>query len=153
MRTRVASPGDPYLNRVGELAYAVTSLEGTLIFDIPRLASTIPAGTLDVAALQGESAGTIARLFREAAIVVTDERTRKYFAQGGRSLNEVATLRNDVLHARPATVSGKQRLHRTRKSGASFPIDDAWLDAALDAVQVELDAVNAVRPSFADFPA
>lgn len=152
MRTRVASPGDPYLNRIGELAYVVTSLEGLLIFDIPRLAATLPVGALDIAELQALPAGSIAGRFTAAAPAATDPRTRTYFEVGGASLGRAARIRNDVLHARPATIGGEQRLYRVRKDGVAFNVDDEWLDQALGQLQAELDAVNAVRPSFSDFP-
>ena len=69
----------------------------------------------------------------------------------------MAEIRNDVLHARPATydtTSGTQRLFRakvdtTRKpTGERIWIDEKWLDEQVDLINQALDDIEAVRPPF-----
>ena len=78
---------------------------------------------------------------------------KDYLSAVAEALRLAARLRNDVLHARPATHPEQdQRLTRAevaggRTTGARFWIDDAWLDDAISDMNNGLSAVNAMRPS------
>lgn len=147
-----ASPGDDYLRLVGELAYAVTSLEATLIFDIGRLSTVLPA-TFTVETLEGKTAGGIGHAFINVAPKVTDPDVSNYCVVGGQSLVAVAAVRNDVLHARPVTIAdGEQRLSRKRADGARFTVDNSWLEQALAEIATHMHTTNAVRPSHVLYP-
>jgi hypothetical protein len=76
-----------------------------------------------------------------------------YCEVGGQALRDVGSIRNDVLHARPATtVDGDQRLYRWVSDKAFF-LEKPWLERAIDDVAALSDSANAARPSFADWPA
>lgn len=152
MRSIFASPGDEYLRLVGEMAYSVTSIEGGLIYDVPRLSSVLPEG-FTVGSLVGGTTAGIGQQFLDAAPKVQDLGVRRYFEVGGQALREAGAIRNDVLHARPATHPVEdQRLHRSTPSGQSFFIDDAWLHTALVRLAVLAREVDSVRPAFGDWP-
>jgi hypothetical protein len=152
MRSRFASPGDDYLGAIGELAFAVSSLEGMLIFDVPRLAPALPP-SLTVVSLAGGTTRGIGQRFLDAALTVSDSGVRLYCEVGGQALRDVGSIRNDVLHARPATtVDGDQRLYRWVSDKAFF-LEKSWLERAIDDVAALSDSANAARPSFADWPA
>lgn len=53
---RVALPEDDYLVLVGQVAYMVSSLEWTILGDLPGLAQYLPTG-LNTAALAGKTTG------------------------------------------------------------------------------------------------
>lgn len=153
MTPHFASPGDDYLRRIGELAYAVSSLEWTLLGDLHRLSATLPA-TLTVSELAGATTGRIARQLRQGAALATAPEVATYLIAGGDALAEVAELRNAVLHARPTTIDGEQRLYRWRSQPAeAYAISDDWFDDALARVAKLARQVNAARPSFDAYPA
>lgn len=77
MRSQFATPGDLYLAAIGELAYAVTSLEGTLLFDVPRLSPALPeAFTAD--SLSGATTTGIGQRFLDVAPKASDPGVRTY---------------------------------------------------------------------------
>jgi hypothetical protein len=54
-----------------------------------------------------------------------------------------------VLHARPATIGGEQRLYRWRQvPPEAFDISDSWLDDALRRINALAKNVRDVRPPF-----
>ncbi|WP_157603222.1 hypothetical protein [Rathayibacter sp. Leaf299] len=85
---------------------------------------------------------------------VTDVPTRDYLTAVYRALFTASEIRNDVLHARPATApDGSQRLNRAeivnrQAAGDRFWIDDEWLDAAIIRLNNSIDDVNKTRPPF-----
>lgn len=152
-RTRVALPDDDYLIRIGEVAYSVSSLEWTLLGDLHRLSVRLPKG-FTLKELEPLTTGTIAARTRRAAEDTEDSEIKAYLAAAADALTTVSTLRNNMLHARPATRPVQdQRLNRAevlkrQTTGKRFWIDDEWFDRAIMALNAELDAVNAVRPPF-----
>lgn len=144
-----ASPGEPYLQSLGELVYAVSSMEWTILGDLRHLARHLPPD-LTLEALSSKPTGKIARSLRHSLPKVTDQATRDYLAAAAASLGDAATLRNHVMHARPATVDGEQRLYRWTDGGThgshAFPITPEWLDQALREMQRLADALHAARP-------
>ncbi len=148
---RVALPEDDYLVLVGQVAYMVSSLEWTILGDLPGLAQYLPPD-LNTAALAGKTTGMIGHALASAVDRIDDDEVRTYVEEAGRLLREASDLRNDLLHARPATVGGRQRLYRWKKADARGPgralvIDDSWLESTIDALSVSSAALNAIRPS------
>lgn len=113
-------PEDAYILAIGKLAYSVTYLEGQILFDLPHLPG-LPT-QLDVRSLAGRSTGQLGRIFQDQAVLsqVADLQVRAWLQAGGKHLSEAARLRNAVLHARPATVNGEQRLHRWHPDGGEI---------------------------------
>lgn len=147
---RVALPEDEYLTLVGQVAYMVSSLEWTILGDLPGLRQHLPPD-LTTTALAGKSTGQIAGVFAKAASAVTDDDVRAYVEQAGRLLGEASEMRNDMLHARPATVGEDQRLYRWkpddwRGQARTFVIDLAWLNRTIDQLSEASRALGGVRP-------
>ena len=117
---RVALPEDDYLVLVGQVAYMVSSLEWTILGDLPGLAQYLPAD-LTTSALAGKSTGQIARVLSKAAKQIGDDDVRAYVEEAGRLLGDGAEKRNDMLHARPATIGDDQRLYRWKPADQRGP--------------------------------
>ncbi|KAA1430443.1 hypothetical protein [Mycolicibacter arupensis] len=146
----VALPEDDYVLLIGQLAYTVSYLEWIILGDLPGLAQHVPA-SLTVSALAGKSTGQIAGALAKAAPNIGDDAVRAYVECAGRLLGEAANVRNDVLHARPATSPDhRQRLYRWRpatgqKRHSAFFIDTAWLERAIDQLSEAVSALSASR--------
>jgi hypothetical protein len=144
MSLRMHLPENQYLEKVGLVAYLVTSVKGLLLFDLPRLAWALPP-QLNVETLAGKTTTKLGQELLAHAPQCTDP-TVSALKAGGTALLEIGLQRNAVLHARPATDGdGRTRLYRWRVPDAYF-IDDDWLDRLarrIDDLQVEL---NALRP-------
>ena len=147
--TPVALPEPEYLQRIGEIAYAVSSLEWTLLGDLNRLSDRLP-GDFSLDVLETKTMGRISSMTKQAAEQCTDLEMRCYLESTARAIDVVKGVRNDVLHARPATMSTgeKQRLYRAGANGRRFWIDDEWLDRKLDEVSHAIDDMNSARPQF-----
>lgn len=157
--TRIALPEVEYLQRIGEIAYTASYIEWTLLGDIPRLKDRLPDSfCLDT--LEPKTTGGIAKQAEAAASQCRDNAVRSYLEVMGRALSAIAGIRNDVLHARPATDDTKgrnqQRLYRVKVDPKlkltkdRFWINDDWLDTQVDTINEILDQINAVRPPFED---
>jgi hypothetical protein len=60
-------------------------------------------------------------------------------------------MRNDLLHARPATIGGSQRLYRWKMADRRGPhravvIDTAWLERVIDKLSAASAELNDIRP-------
>lgn len=143
-RARVALPGDDYLLLIGQVAYMVSSLEWTILGDLPGLAQYVPTD-LTTSALAGKSTGQIAGALSKVVDQISDDDVRAYIQLAGQLLGEAATMRNDLLHARPATIDGEQRLYRW-KPGRAFPIDTVWLESVIDKLSKASTALDRARP-------
>jgi hypothetical protein len=148
--TRTHLPEDDYLLLIGQLAYMVTALEGLIIFDLPGMADHLPA-SLTAGSLSGLTTGQIARALTNAAGRIEDADVRRYVELAGQHLADASSVRNDLLHARPATIDGKTRLYRWRQSDQcnrhpAFPITDDWLRENIDRLSEASNALNAARP-------
>ena len=147
---RVALPEDGYLLLIGQVAYMVSSLEWTILGDLPGLMQYLPTD-LTASALAGKSTGQIARALTKAAAEIGDDDVRAYVEKAGRVLGEAAEMRNDMLRARPATIGEDQRLYRwkpadRRGPGRAFAIDTAWLNRTIDQLSKASTALDNVRP-------
>jgi hypothetical protein len=151
MRSTFATPGDDYLVRIGELVYRISSLEGQLIWDIPRLSKALP-DSFGTGELLTSTTRGIGQQLLDVAPKVTDASVQEYLKFGGFALRTAGELRNHILHARPATDGhNKQRLHRNTGS-KWFWIDDEYLDFALDEITSLVARLDEKRPTFDDWP-
>lgn len=122
----------------------VSSLEWTILGDLPGLAQYLPPD-LTTSALAGKPTGQIAGTLSKAAGAISDDEVRAYVEEAGRVLGDASTMRNDVLHARPATIGGEQRLYRW-KPGRALVIDTAWLNSTIDKLSAASTALDRRRP-------
>lgn len=143
--TRTSLPEADYLTRIGQIAYEVSSIEWCVLGDLATLEKAIPA-SLNVGALAGKTTGAIAKSLRDAVPAISLVAVRDYIDAAATALDDVSGRRNDVLHARPAAVDGRQRLYRWRLSpGDQFPISVEWLDEQIAAVVAAGDAMYNLR--------
>jgi hypothetical protein len=141
---RVALPEDDYLTLIGQVAYMVSSLEWTILGDLPGLGRYLPSD-LTTSALAGKSTGQIAGALMKAKEKISDDDVRAFVVRASELLSEAATMRNDLLHARPATIGAHQRLYRW-KPGRAFAIDTAWLNHTIDKLSKASTALDKARP-------
>lgn len=152
-RSRVALPEDDYLARIGEVAYTVSSLEWTILGDLHRLADQLPEG-LTLEKLEPLMTSGIAGAVREAAKAADQGPIKDYLTEVYKALYVASEIRNDVLHARPATHRYQgQRLNRSetrngRTTGQRFWIDDEWFDSVISRLNEKLSAIGRVRLAF-----
>jgi len=140
-----AWPEDEYLLQVGRVVYSVASLEGLLVFDLPRMPLTVEG--LSPNALAGKTTTVIGRRLRELSATIPNRRWQDYLSRGGVALEDLGPKRNSVLHARPATVDGEQRIHRWRLEPTEImSISLAHLDHLLDEIEVHRRDLNHLRP-------
>jgi hypothetical protein len=147
---RIALPEDEYLVLLGQVAYMVSSLEWTILGDLPGLARYLPA-ELNTPVLAGKTTGQIGGALGKAVDNIGDAEVRAYVELAGRLLCEASEMRNDLLHARPATVGGNQRLYRWKMADRRGPhravvIDTAWLERVIDKLSAAEVALNNIRP-------
>jgi hypothetical protein len=149
--SRVALPEPNYLARIGEVAYTVASMEWTILGDLHRLVATLP-DALSLDQLEPEMTSGIATRVKAATTEMADGPTKEYLVAVYRALYAAAAIRNDVLHARPAThPSGSQRLLRAettnkQTTGVRFWIDDDWFDEAIGKLNDLLTSIYDRRP-------
>ncbi|MFI8192792.1 hypothetical protein ACIF8T_29155 [Streptomyces sp. NPDC085946] len=137
---------DDYLIRIGRYSYLVTYLEWQVLGDLPRIPG-LPA-ELDLRKLIGMTTGRLARTFKSEAVLnqVSDASTRDWLRRSGELLAITARDRNAVLHARPATLDGKQVLYRWHPDGNEiFAVDDAWLEAAEQRLRDAIGELSGMR--------
>jgi hypothetical protein len=144
-----AYPDDPYLTQIGRLAYAVSGLEWSVLGDLPRHAAVLPPA-LNVGALAGQTTGRIARAIQQHLHDVQDQDVQAWLKESASALLVVSDIRNHVLHARPATLDGQQRLYRWRQGRDSFPITDQWLEEETDLIEAWSAKVVALRVMTSD---
>lgn len=99
-----AWPEDEYLLQLGRVVYSVASVEGLLLFDLPRMPLEIEGLSPD--ALAGKTTTAIGKRLLELAPTIPDQPWRRYLSRGGKALEDLGPKRNSVLHARPATIDG-----------------------------------------------
>jgi hypothetical protein len=143
-------PDDEYLLLIGRFAYAVTYLEGAVLGDLSRHAAVLPL-ELTVDALAGKSTGLIAGTIRDHVRKVPDSAVAAWLAAGAEHLAAAATLRNPVLHARPATIDGQQRLRHwklgaRRQAAEAYPITTEVLAAGIAEIERRRAELERLRP-------
>ncbi|WP_312977287.1 hypothetical protein [Corynebacterium sp.] len=152
--SHVALPEPEYLARIGEVAYTVSSMEWTLLGDLHGLSAQLP-DTLTLDVLEPQTTGAIGNEATTAARSMEPGPIRDFIVACGHALTEAAAVRNNLLHARPATHPDQdQRLNRagTRREGRQFVLDgtrfwitDEWLDEQITRLNSLLDHVNSAR--------
>lgn len=140
-----AWPEDDYLLKLGKVVYSISSIEGLLIFDLPRMPEPVEGLTpQDVA---GRTTTTIGNRLISGAASVVDPVWRTYLDRGGQALVALGPKRNAVLHARPATIGGHQRLHRWRLNPPEvLSISSTYLGEMLEEIEGHQSAVSDLRP-------
>jgi hypothetical protein len=128
---------DPaYVARLGAALYAYLSVEWVIIELLGGLRSD-----RDASWAAGQTSGTIARSFANA-IAENDPRSL------GRAWINLTTIRDDIVHARPATDSeGRQRLYRwapSRHAQARI-ISDEVLDDFVGGLETASDDAEFYR--------
>jgi hypothetical protein len=106
----------------------------------------VPAD-LTVEKLAGQPTGKIASHLQAAVPAITTPEVRAFIAEAASALAAVRAERNHLLHARPATIDGKQRLYRWKLGGApaTFVIADEWIDQRLAEIDECIRKVSALR--------
>lgn len=131
------------------MVYSVASIEGLLIFDLPRMPTTIDG--LTPKALAGKTTTTIGKRLIDLSPSASDRTWQDYLFRGGQALEDLGPKRNAVLHARPATIDGQQRLHRWRLDPTEvMSISTAHLDGILDDIEDHRRDLNRLRPPIRD---
>ena len=149
MDTSVPLADDEYLKYIGQIVYSVGYLEWLLLGDIASNKNIMPP-TLNIESLSTKSTGQIAEiLINIYPEDIEDTQLRDWLIMGGRHLSRIAKLRNNILHARPATnENGQQVLYRwTARPGEQFFIDQSQLNELNRLINGALVEVNNNRPS------
>jgi len=148
--SRVPFPDDSYVTLIGRVAYAISYVEWLLLGDLSRLPD-LPE-QLTVGSLAGKPTGRIASEVDAHLPAVPDPEVRRFLSVSAQALHDLAPLRNHILHARPATIDGAQRLNRWRLlpdgSGEAFQIDEAFLQSVLDRADEAITDIYRVRLPF-----
>ena len=139
-----AWPEDEYLLQLGMVVYSVASIEGLLIFDLPRMPATIEGHTPKH--LAGKTTTAIGKRLLTLAPSIGDRKWREYVVRGGEALVDLGPKRNSILHSRPATVDGEQRLHRWRLEPTEIMcISPTHLVGLLNEIETHRQALNLLR--------
>ncbi|MFN2346916.1 MAG: hypothetical protein ABR616_14530 [Dermatophilaceae bacterium] len=118
MSYQTPTPDDPYLSLLGRAAYTWAYTEWVLIYAVRW------ATGHDLSDLAGKTGGRIVGAFSD--IVQAQEAAplgvHRAAVEGSDRLSRLNDGRNDILHARPATIEGEQRLNRWAPThGAASP--------------------------------
>jgi hypothetical protein len=143
-------PPDPYMRALAEAIYATTYLEWLILGDLPRVTSD--PSPLSAASLSRQPMGRTANALRRAATRTTLKAESAWLTASADALNEVAALRNQVLHSHPATIDGEQRLFRwaipeRSKPQEALEIDEQFLVALRHRAYEHVSAICKVRLS------
>jgi hypothetical protein len=142
----LAWPEDEYLLQVGRVVYSVASVEGFLLSDLPRMPVAVEGLSPD--ALAGKTTTVIGRRLLELAPTIPVRPWRDYLSRGGEALEDLGPKRNAILHARPATIDGEQRLHRWRLEPTEImSISFAHLEHLLNEIEAHRHELNRLRPA------
>jgi hypothetical protein len=148
--SRIPFPDDAYLAKLGQVAYAVGYVEGYLLGDLVRIPG-LPS-ELSFDNLSYLTTGQIADKVDQYNSSALDPTVHSFLTTCAKWLRVLAPLRNDILHARPATVDDSQRLFRwvRKKDGSvyAFLIHEATLDSFLTRVDEAVSEIEAVRLPF-----
>lgn len=138
---------DEYLIQVGRLAYSVAYLEWVVLGEFSYVID-LPI-ELELRGLVGKTTGALGKILQNPSVLeqVAESSTRQWLQRSGELLASSAILRNSVLHARPATIGGHQRLYRWHPNiGEAFSIDPAWIGEAQRQIDEAIREVSSGRP-------
>ena len=139
-------PEDEYVIAIGKLAYAVSYLEWAILGDLPHISGLPPQ--IGIEALTGKTTGGIADVIGSRAVLaqVSDPVIQNWLSEASTHLKAVSQARNGILHARPATINGRQRLNRWDPSrGETFAVEIDRINGLLEDIYARLSALNAIR--------
>ena len=133
--------------KVGLVAYLVTSVEGLLLFDLPRLEWALPP-QLNVESLAGNTTTKLGHELLAHASQCIDPTVAAYLEAGGIALSEIGSQRNAVLHARPATdKEGRTRLYRWRCPMRTSLTTTGWINLRGASTTCWSNSATCDRPS------
>jgi len=147
MTRRIPYPDDSYLAEIGRVIYALAYLEWGALGDLSHLPGLPPA--LSVENLAGKTTATVALEIRANLAAVADPGVAAWLLAHADALEALAPRRNGVVHARPATIDGQQRLNRwAKRSGMveAYPITDDLLGHLVDDIEAAVTATGGLRP-------
>ena len=137
-------PDEQYLVLVGRLAYSASYAEGLILFDLPHLPGLPPE--LSTTSLESRTTGQIADHIEHHLDRIDNRDVAIYLEACSEGLRRIRDLRNDLLHARPATtVDGLQRLLRRLRDGEPFWITDEWIESSIELLDQHLSEMKATR--------
>lgn len=145
--TTHSQPDDNYLLALGKVVYAVASLEGLLLFDLPRSPSSI-----DVGKLAGLTTGQLGEVLTAEAQSLPDSDWTEYLQVGGNALTDITAGRNGIFHSRPATNTSEndvQQLYRWNPGRQEYYfVTLEVLEAMYKRVTDHRQQLGQLRPSF-----
>jgi hypothetical protein len=131
---------------LSRVIYAVSYLEWAVLGDLPSIPG-LPE-ELSLVKLAGQTTGEIGRTLTDQGTLakVHDASVREWVETAGKHLSAVAVRRNSILHARPATIQNRQRLHRWEPGrGEVFTITEEFLAEALSDVSRRVRDLSSKR--------
>lgn len=151
-------PPPTYMDALARVIYAVTYLEGLIIWDIASVSTQLPP-EFETRLIVTKTTGGIGHYLVKHASKVSNSTFQSWIYAGGTALIDVTDDRNDVLHARPVTApSGQQQLQRFHwvegpKDSAGkvtwvqrdFPIDEAALLALEAKIHSHIATLSTTR--------
>ncbi len=148
MTLPVHLPDDAYLLKLGTFSYAIAALEGTILFDLPRLVLALPDPPQQLTAedLAPLTLFQLGQALQGKAKRISNSTIREYVNGAGHALCLIGGTRNAIAHSRPASLDDVPRLYRWNLAkGEYFWIDDAYIDKALDNLAKAITKVNELR--------
>lgn len=137
-----AWPDDAYLLLLGQVIYSASEIEGTLLFDLPRMPAPPPRASSS--RLMGKTTTQLGDELTFIARQVQDPAWRDYLARGGTALAEIARLRNSLLHGRPA-IDGA-RLAPGGHSSETADVSTEYLEELLARLEEHRTTLSGLRP-------
>jgi hypothetical protein len=132
---RTPTPNDAYLSLLGRAAYTWSYTEWGLIYAVRW------ATGRDLSGLAGQTGGAIVGAFAAMVQAQQEEAPPDVYraaVAGSDQIEQLNRRRNDILHARPATIDGEQRLYRwapTKAAATPGPIQLEDLEAFIQQVE------------------
>lgn len=134
MNYRTPVPEESYLALLGRAAYTWAYTEWVLIYAVRWATGD------DISGLAGMTGGHIVGASSD---MVQGQQAAPYdvhraAVEGSDPLKRLNDRRNDILHARPATIDGEQRLNRwapTQEAASPGPIQHGDLEAFIQQVE------------------
>lgn len=134
MKYRTPVPDESYLDLLGRAAYTWAYTEWVLIYAVRWATGN------DISGLAGKPGGHIVGAFADMVQGQTAAPSDVHRAalEGSDRLSRLNDRRNDIFHARPATIDGEQRLNRwapTHGAANPGPIQHGDLEAFIEQVE------------------
>lgn len=148
MNAPAPDPAPSYFQKLGEVSYEISGLEWLVIEVIRRLDPSVSISDLSAMTAGGIAEQLISKVATNRLGVLDSEQQRQ-LASMAAEFDALRWLRNDVIHARPATTpDGRQRLYRwapAMNPPTTRWIDDDFLDELLPRIKALSYRVSACR--------